>query len=82
MAIDRCREQSIDRHRYMEVLMLLGESSFPHLREAEEARLMAELERRRVALERSPRPAHPLRERLARVLASSKRRVAHSSTAS
>jgi hypothetical protein len=81
MAVDGYPAQSIDRHRYMEVLMLVGVSSFPHLREAEEERLAVALERRRVALERAPRLAHPLRVRLARVLAASKRLVAHRAAA-
>ncbi|MFF2275844.1 hypothetical protein [Agromyces sp. NPDC058126] len=45
--------------------MLISESTFPHLRAAEEARLAHELERRRVAAERQaePAPAEPRRHR-------------------
>lgn len=54
--------------------MLISESTFPHLRAAEEARIARELERRRVAAERQtepeparnePRRHRPLRARRA-----------------
>ncbi|MFF2496533.1 hypothetical protein [Agromyces sp. NPDC058064] len=48
--------------------MLISESTFPHLRAAEEARLAHELERRRVAAERLAEPAstEPRRRRVRR----------------
>ncbi|MFF2271831.1 hypothetical protein ACFVTX_06140 [Agromyces sp. NPDC058136] len=48
--------------------MLISESTFPHLRAAEEARLAHELERRRVAAERLAEraPTEPRRHRTRR----------------
>jgi|tagenome__1003787_1003787.scaffolds.fasta_scaffold19162995_1 hypothetical protein len=54
--------------------MLVGLAYFPHLRDAEDARMMQELERRRIADERAPRVG--AWQRLAAPLAEHRRRVA------
>jgi hypothetical protein len=57
--------------------MLVGLAYFPHLRDAEDARMLQELEWRRIANERQPRVT-PWSARLAARLGEHRRRAARS----